>query len=83
LNEAIAIVHKATDDLEGSSVFVVDLVEVAVIEGEDLRAGIAEQNRGVGGDEELGIFVAAKGVVDEDKERELALRGEGGFGFVE
>ena len=37
----------------------------------------------MGGDEELGIFVAAKGVVDEDKERELALRGEGGFGFVE
>ena len=68
LNEAVAIIHKAANDLKGSCVLVIDLVKVAVVEGEDLRAGIAEQNGGVGRDEELGIFVTSQGVVDEDKE---------------
>jgi hypothetical protein len=37
----------------------------------------------VAGDDELCVFVAAEGVVEEDEEGELTLRGEGGFGFVE
>lgn len=83
LQEAFSVAGEAADDLKRRGVFVGDLVEVAVVEGEDLRAGVAEQDRRVGGDEELGVLVAAKGVVDEDEEGELALRGEGGFGFVE
>ena len=37
----------------------------------------------MGGDEELRVLEAAEGVVEEDEERELTLRREGGFGFVE
>jgi hypothetical protein len=78
-----AVVDEAANDLHGGGVFVSDFVQVTVVEGEDLGAGVSEQDGGVGGDDELGVFVAAKGVVDEDKERELALWGEGGFGLVE
>jgi hypothetical protein len=53
-------------------------VKVAVVEGEDLCAGVAEEDGGVGGDEELGVFVAAEGVVDEDEEGELALSAASG-----
>jgi hypothetical protein len=56
---------------------------VAFVEGENLCAGIAEQNGRVSGDDELCVFVAAQRVVDEKKKGELALRREGGFGFVE
>jgi hypothetical protein len=45
------------------------LFEVAVVEGEDLCAGVSEKDGGVGGDEELGVFVAAQGVADEEEER--------------
>ena len=58
-------------------------MDAAAIEGEDLRARVAEQDGRVGGDDELGVLVVAQGVVDEDQEGELALRGEGSFGFVE
>lgn len=60
-----------------------NLVDGSTVEGEDLRAGIAEENRGVGGDEELGVAVIGKGAVDEGEEGELAGGGEGGFGLVE
>jgi hypothetical protein len=48
-------------------------LKVTIVEGEDLCAGIAEQDGGMGGDDELRVFVGAKGVVDEDEEGELAL----------
>ena len=35
------------------------------------------------GDDELRVFVLFDRVVQQDEERELALRGERGFGFVE
>ena len=37
----------------------------------------------MGRDDELCILEAAESVVNEDEEGQLALRGEGGFGFVE
>jgi hypothetical protein len=40
--EAAAIVYKAADDLHGSGFFVVDQVDVALVEGEDLCAGVKE-----------------------------------------
>jgi hypothetical protein len=56
---------------------------MAVVKGEDLGAGVAEQDGGVGGDDELCVLEAAESVVNEDEEGQLTLRGEGGFGFVE
>ena len=56
---------------------------MAVVEGEDLGAGVAEQDGGVGGDDELCVLEAPESVVNEDEEGQLTLRGEGGFGFVE
>ena len=75
VEEGFAVVEEAVDDLHGGGVFVGDGVEVTVVEGEDLGAGVSEQNGGVGGDDELSVFVAAEGVVEEDEEGELALGG--------
>ena len=41
---------------------------MTVVEGEDLCAGIAEKHGGVGGDDELGVFVGAECVGDKDEE---------------
>jgi len=83
VEEGFAVVEEAANDLHGGGVFVGDGVEAAVVEGEDLCARVAEQDWGVGGDDELRVFIAAERVVNEDEEGELALRREGGFGFVE
>jgi hypothetical protein len=83
LEETVAVVDEAAHDLHGGCLFVVDLVELAFIEGEDLRAGVSKQDGRVGGDDELRVFVAAQSVVDEKKERELALWRKRGFRFVE
>ena len=58
-------------------------MEFTFVEGDDLGFGVAEKDGRVGGDDELGVLVLAQGVVEQDEEGELALRGEGGFGFVE
>ena len=81
--EGFAIVEEAAGDLPGVGLVEGDLVDAAAVEGEDLGSGVAEQDGGVGGDDELSVLVVAQGVVDEDEEGELALGGEGGFGFVE
>jgi hypothetical protein len=44
LKEVVAVGGEAADDLKRFGVFVVDLVEMAVVEREDLCAGVAEQN---------------------------------------
>ena len=77
------MIEEAADDLGGWGLFEGDFVDVGVVERKDLRSGVAEEDGGVGGDDELGVLVVAEGVVDEDEEGELPLGGEGGFGFVE
>ena len=59
LKEAVAIIYKAADDLHGSGFFVGNRADVAFVEGEDLCAGVSEQDGRVGGDDELSVFVAA------------------------
>lgn len=71
--EALAVVEEAADDVDGCSFFVGDLVDVAIVEGEDLRARKAEENGRVGGDDELRVLVVAESLVEHDEERELAL----------
>jgi hypothetical protein len=56
---------------------------MAFVEGQDLCAGVAEQNRRVGGDDELSVFIGTQCVVDEDEKGELPLGGERSLGFVE
>ena len=74
---------EAAGDLDGRAGVVLDFVNGSVVEREDLRAWEAEQDGRVGGDNELRGAVGAEHVMHEDEHGELALRGEGGFGFVE
>ena len=82
MQKTAAVVHESANDLHGSGLFVGNGVQLA-LEGQDLCAGVSQQDRGVGGDDELGVLVAAQGLVDEKKARELALWGERGLGLVE
>src|SRR5260370_42484239 len=52
------------------------------IEGEDLRAGIRQQNRRVSGDDELDIFVPSDQIMKDNQKTQLTLRGQGCLGFV-
>ena len=78
-----SVVYETADDLHWGGLFVGDRVDMAFVEGEDLCAGVSEQDGRVGGDDELCVLVTAQGVVDEKEQGKLALRGECGFGFVE
>jgi hypothetical protein len=83
IEEAFAIGGEAAHNLHWDSLLVGDFVERSVIEGNNSCIGIAEQDRGMSGDDELRVSVVVKSVVDEDEEGKLALWGERGFGFIE
>lgn len=48
----------------------------------DRCAGIGEEDGGVSGDDELGVFGFDE-ITDDEMEGELATGGQGGFGFVD
>lgn len=75
--------QEALHDLHRCGVFVVDLVQHAVVEGEDLGSGVGEQNRRMCRDDELCVLEHLQGVVQQDEERQQALWRECGFGFVD
>lgn len=60
LEEAVAVVQEAADDLRGSGFFACDLANPFAVEGQDLRLWITQQNGRMGGDDELRALVSAE-----------------------
>lgn len=74
-------VEEIAGDSKLFGVLVLDAVDAAFAEFVDPGVGIGEQDGGVRGDDELAAMMNE--AVKESDDRELPLRREGGFGFVE
>ena len=74
-------VEEVAGDTEVFGVLVFDAFDSFFDEEIDIAVGIGHEDRGVGGDDELGMV--ADEVVDAGEDAHLAGGRQGGFGFVE
>src|SRR5579875_2652062 len=67
VEKRLVIGEKAARDLVRRGLGVFDLMDVAIVEAEDLRAGATEQDGRVRGDDELRVRILADCVVKKDE----------------
>jgi hypothetical protein len=79
----LALIHELSHDLQKGRVPVFHFMDSAVIERQNLRVRVAEDEVLVCGDDELGILKVLEHVMNQDEETQLALWRKRGLGLIE
>ena len=80
-NMRFGVVEKLAHELHDGDLVVGARGDLGSVEVEDLCAGKGEEERGIGGDDELGVVIDEG--LEESEHGGLALRREGAFGRID